>query len=324
MSKHAKPARRTFASYYHNHPLLWRRMALLIIIGLALYVLLPQLSTFADSAVLLKGMDASWLMLGFAAILASPLAAAGVYRLLVIKPVRYGRILLVQYASMFINRLLPAGIGGMGLFVDFLYRQKHRPAQASAVVAANGLLGGLGHLLVFLIILLTTGLVLPDITPQMGNTSMYIVLATSLVATVVIIGRRWLLARVKNFLREFLKTLRSYRSRPRSLVFGVLLAAVNTTLHFVAFSFVLHALGVSLPAGATIFILSGGIALATLSPTPGGIGGAEAGFTAILVVYGLDPAVALAAAIGYRLISYWLPLIPGIISFLMLHKKRLI
>ena len=296
----------------------------MVIFGLALYVLLPQIGTFAHSARLLGHADLFWLVCAFVAILASPLVAAGTYRLLVVKPVRYGRILLVQYASMFINRLLPAGIGGMGLYIDFLYKHKHRPAQASAVVAANGLLGGFGHLFVFLGIGLTVGLALPEFSLEVGNTSLYIVVAIGLLLLAFVFCRKWLMSRVKNFVREFLRTLNSYKSRPRALLFGMLCAAGNTLLHLTAFLLVLHALGLSLPVGAAIFVLSGGIASATLSPTPGGVGGAEAGFTAILILYGLEPAPALAAAIGYRLVSYWLPLIPGIFAFLFLHKKRYI
>src|SRR3546814_20233031 len=73
--------------------------------------------------------------------ISSVLSAAAAYRLLSFRKIPYRRIALVQYSSMFINRLLPAGLGGVSLFVDFFYRHKHSLGKATAVVAVNGMLG---------------------------------------------------------------------------------------------------------------------------------------------------------------------------------------
>ncbi|MCK9247591.1 MAG: flippase-like domain-containing protein [Solirubrobacteraceae bacterium] len=50
--------------------------------------------------------------------------------------------------------------------------------------------------------------------------------------------------------------------------------------------------------------------VANLLPVPGGLG-VEAGITAALIAFGIDPGVAVLAGVMQRLISTWLPAVPG-------------
>ena len=47
-------------------------------------------------------------------------------------------------------------------------------------------------------------------------------------------------------------------------------------------------------------------------PTPGGLGAIEAALVAGLTGVGMDPAIAVAAVLSYRLATYWLPILPGL------------
>jgi uncharacterized protein (TIRG00374 family) len=63
-----------------------------------------------------------------------------------------------------------------------------------------------------------------------------------------------------------------------------------------------------------------GMIVGTATPTPGGLVGAEAGLTGGLITYGVQADTALAAALLYRFLTYWLPLLPGFIIFVRIRK----
>jgi uncharacterized protein (TIRG00374 family) len=46
-------------------------------------------------------------------------------------------------------------------------------------------------------------------------------------------------------------------------------------------------------------------------PTPGGVGGIEAALTAVLLSFGVDSATAAAIVLLFRLLTFWLPTVPG-------------
>jgi undecaprenyl-diphosphatase len=64
--------------------------------------------------------------------------------------------------------------------------------------------------------------------------------------------------------------------------------------------------------------------LAAAAPTPGGLGAMEAALVAGFTGVGLDPGVAVAAVLSYRLVTYWLPILPGWASFQHLQRRDFI
>ena len=63
------------------------------------------------------------------------------------------------------------------------------------------------------------------------------------------------------------------------------------------------------------------ILFAGFMPVPGGMGVAEAGYTAGFVALGIPHPAAMSAAIAYRLVTYYLPPIWGGISMKWLRKS---
>ncbi len=55
--------------------------------------------------------------------------------------------------------------------------------------------------------------------------------------------------------------------------------------------------------------------------TPGGLGVVEVTLVAISVGFGSPRATAVLAVLGYRVVNYWLPLLPGAIAYLRLRLK---
>ncbi len=56
--------------------------------------------------------------------------------------------------------------------------------------------------------------------------------------------------------------------------------------------------------------------------TPGGLGVVEVTLVAVTVGFGAPRATAVLAVLGYRIVNYWLPLIPGAIAYLRLRLRR--
>jgi uncharacterized protein (TIRG00374 family) len=73
-----------------------------------------------------------------------------------------------------------------------------------------------------------------------------------------------------------------------------------------------------------VVALSAGVFVGGLLPTPGGLGGVEAGTVSTLVLLGFDGAEATSIALLFRTITYWQPLIPGTLSYLYLRERKLI
>ena len=64
--------------------------------------------------------------------------------------------------------------------------------------------------------------------------------------------------------------------------------------------------------------------IAAAAPTPGGLGAMEAALVAGFTAIGLDGAIAVATVLSYRLATYWLPILPGWISFRALERRNYI
>ena len=57
------------------------------------------------------------------------------------------------------------------------------------------------------------------------------------------------------------------------------------------------------------------------APTPGGLGAVEAALAAGLTAAGLDGVIAVSAVLLFRLVTFWLPTVPGYFAFNWLTKK---
>jgi uncharacterized protein (TIRG00374 family) len=60
--------------------------------------------------------------------------------------------------------------------------------------------------------------------------------------------------------------------------------------------------------------------LANALPIPGGIGGVEGGMIGSFIAFGVNGSTAVLAVLAYRIISFWLPVLPGSIAYLQLRS----
>ena len=104
-------------------------------------------SSLKSGLAALVSANLTYVLLGAALTVATFFIAAASYQALLLRKLRYRRTVLVELAAAFISRLLPAGLGGLGLNGDYLHRGGHSPAEATLIVSMNTLLAIIGNVL---------------------------------------------------------------------------------------------------------------------------------------------------------------------------------
>jgi uncharacterized protein (TIRG00374 family) len=61
--------------------------------------------------------------------------------------------------------------------------------------------------------------------------------------------------------------------------------------------------------------------LANTLPVPGGIGAVDGGMIGALIGFGVDSSLAVVGVLTYRLLSFWLPVVPGVIAYVQLLRS---
>ena len=298
------------------------RVALLVVSLLLIYLLITRSQSFEDSWGVLSGADPWRVLIASVFVAVTYILSGAVYTLLGLRRLRFGRTILVQAASAFANRLLPAGLGGLTINVQYLRKSKHTTAQALAVAGTNNLLGFAGHLLLlFAVIVASKGALFSKL--HAPHASLPLILG--IIAAVIIIANVIVFSRLKHYLyaltADVVHNLLLYRKKPGKLSAALFCSVLLTSCYVGVLYLCCQAVGADLSLWNAFAVFTVGIAAATVTPTPGGLGGAEAGLVAALVAYGFDASTALAATLLYRLLTYWLPLLPGFAFFVSIRKR---
>jgi 2-methylcitrate dehydratase PrpD len=82
-----------------------------------------------------------------------------------------------------------------------------------------------------------------------------------------------------------------------------------------------RAFGLDLPFASAAFAYLVAMAAAALAPTPGGLVAIEVALTAALIGVGLDAEEALATALLFRVVTFWLPVVPGWLALVSLERR---
>ena len=123
-----------------------RTVLMLVCSLIALYVLIPQ---FADVTGMFRQLkDANWGLVG-GALVFSALTYVGAAISLIAAcpvPVRPFNAVEVAFAGSFVNRITPAGIGGIGLNLRFMQKAGANTVEAASRWGVNAMAGGVVHI----------------------------------------------------------------------------------------------------------------------------------------------------------------------------------
>lgn len=300
-----------------------RRLVLPAIVVLAVYVLIPQLGDFRTSWEFVQHpQHAGWVVAAFIATMLTYPVAAATYSFLAFRRLSIWRTVLVQLAAMFANRLLPVGAGALGINYLYLRHSGHRTAEAGSVVAMNNLVGFAGHALLVLICLLLPGQSEAAVTSTKWPIGS-LLLAAAGIAVVLAVALLWNRLRLLALARNIVLEVRRYRYRLPALGGALASSMILTLCNLLSFACCLLSLDIHVSFISVLLIFTAGVGAGIAAPTPGGLGGFEAGLVAGLVTYDVSPAVALAAALLYRLVSFWLPLLAGGPAIAVAQRRHL-
>jgi glycosyltransferase 2 family protein len=249
------------------------------------------------------------------------------------RPIPYGPPVLLQFAVTFINLVFPGTVARMALNIRFFQRQGIPPASAVSI----GVIENFGGYVVQIVIILAAvvfgfGEIHLDLQASSHRDGhllevlAFLVAAVIVVAVVAVAVPRWrkrLLDRARPSLTDLRVTLVSMRSPSR--VAKLLLANLAAEILFAStLGLVLVALGTSRSL-ATLLVVNVFVSFfASMIPVPGGIGVSEGALMVGLTAVGIDQSTAFAAAICYRLCTFYLPPIWGFFAFRRLERTGLL
>ncbi|MCX4589399.1 lysylphosphatidylglycerol synthase domain-containing protein [Streptomyces sp. NBC_01549] len=290
------------------------------------YFLLTQL-THIEFVTLFDNAQWGWVA---AAVLFSALsyfAAAMALLGFVPERVPFMRAVAAQVAGSFVKIVAPAAVGGVALNTRFLQRAGVRPGLAVASVGASQLFGLGCHILMLLSFGYLTG---TEKTPSLSPSRTVIaglltVAVLVLVVTSVPFLRKFVSTRVRSLFAGVVPRMLDVLQRPQKLITGIGGMLLLTACFVMCLDASIRAFGheqpttLSLASVAVVFLA--GNALGSAAPTPGGVGAVEATLTVGLIAVGLPKEVAAPAVLLYRLLTLWLPVLPGWLFFNHLTRK---
>ncbi|WP_443077642.1 lysylphosphatidylglycerol synthase transmembrane domain-containing protein [Streptomyces sp. NBC_01450] len=300
--------------------------------------LLPLLSIGAWAAVdgravrvgaaRLAAADPWWLLAGVFFTCLGWVAAACVRQGALPERLPPGLLLASQFAAGAANHILPASIGAHAVTLRFLQGRGIPLPRATASLALYSLVKPLAKtavLVVFLVALPDT-LRLGDLAPDTWTLVMAAGAATlgltgaALLLTVVRPLRRPALGFVRTALTEA-RILHTRPSRVLALWGGSAAAPVlqGSVIASVGFS-----LGLPLSWAQVVLALLLASTAVGAVPAPGGIGPVDAALVLTMAAFGAPMGLATATVIGYRVLTVWIPLLPGaLVLSALVHREVL-
>jgi uncharacterized membrane protein YbhN (UPF0104 family) len=275
----------------------------------AAYILIGEFNQ-QDFAKVLRQSDWRWVLVAVALSAITYVAAALSLTGFVLEKLRFVTTVLVQLAGNFVTLVTPAAVGGVALNIRYLSKAKVAPADAASSVGVSQVFAFALHLLLLIIFIVLTGGSPSTIHPPPGWS--YIVLAVvgalALAVLALPAGRRLVRSRVAPALGQVIPRLLDIAQRPVKLAEGIGGALALTLSYIVCLYVSVLAVGEHAQFFAVGVVFLTGSAIASVVPTPGGIGIAEAAFAAGLgAVEHVPAAQALSAVLLFRLITFYVP-----------------
>lgn len=302
-----------------------RTLVMIVAGSIAGYLLLTQLAQ-VDLVTLVTTMSWGWALVGLVLTVLTYIAAAWSLSGFVPERLPLHRTVIAQLAASFATLVSPPTIGGIAVNVRFLQKSGLHPVLAGASVGLAQVMAFVFHI----VLLFAFGIAAGTQSDQTFDPPQWVVigvvalaaLAIALLAVPAI--RRLVVERVRPTLREVVPRLVTVVQRPMKLLEGIGgILLLNAAFIGVLYASVV-AFGGSLGIAVVAVVYLAGATLGQAAPTPGGLGAVEAALAAGLTAGGLDGGIAVSAVLLFRLLTFWLPTVPGYWSFNWLTRKGLL
>ncbi|MBN1528940.1 MAG: flippase-like domain-containing protein [Thermoleophilaceae bacterium] len=317
-----------------------RRGALLAITGVSLYLLAPAILNVFGAWDRLEDINPLWFPAMLLLQAGSYACMWGVQRL-ALRTHAWGPVITSQLTSNAFGRIVPGGVAASGAMQYAMLTRTGIPASA----AASGMTAS--SVLVFATLCALPVLAVPAMLGGApvdrglataagigaGVFALMFALGAACVVSdrpLIVIGRaaQWIRNRVRPR-REPLTDLPRRLLRERDIVMEVLgrkwwqallLASGRWLLDYATLLAALSAVGAHPRPSLVLLAFFAAQLLGTMPLTPGGLGFVEAGLTGTLALAGVPGGPAVLATLAYRLVSFWLPIPAGGVTYLV-HRR---
>ena len=288
----------------------------------AVYFLAPQAGTLAESIGELAHANPLWLLAGLALVAARYAAAALSLAAAAGPGLPFFPTTMVQVATSFVGRLTPEGVGWLVLNQRYLEKAGLSRPSAAAALALRVAAGGLTRVAIVGVVAVLVG---SQAVSGLDASIPWLAVVGGVAATALLLGAtgfalRGRIPRVTTALRSAASAVaEALRSPGRAaLLFGG--SAATTLLYVLTLAVSLAALNAGVSFLPLFAMYLAATAVAAASPTPGNLGALELALTGGLATLGVPTGTALGAVLIFRLLTFWLPLVPGFLAFRYLHR----
>ncbi|MFI9252136.1 YbhN family protein [Streptomyces sp. NPDC053069] len=296
----------------------WHAGVLLAVLLGALYLVRRHWPALENGAWRLAEADQGWLLAGAAAAAGTWAASALAQQGAVVRRLPGRRLVAAQFAASAANHLLPAGLGAAAVNLRFLMRcglPAGRSASALAVKATAGAT-------VRLVLIAVLGPACPGLLrlPRLTPTALAVTVGGLALLAALPASPWW--GRCRRALSAVLTDIRTLHANPlrAAALWGG--SAAFAALHCLVLIAVTRAVALSLPPLQVALLYLAASSAAALLPTPGGLGSLDAALALALTVSGAPTVAAASAVLGYRLLTVWVPLLPGLFVLGVLVRRK--
>jgi uncharacterized protein (TIRG00374 family) len=285
-----------------------RTLLTILIIGFALYVLLPKLGQIDSSIRALR--NGRWPFL-FIALIGSGLtfiAEVWMIRLSVNKAPPWIRTTIVEIGAFTAATLTPGGLGWLAVNHMYLVRSGNESSPTRTALSLFILLTFLAGLLLAIMSLPFV----PEVRIKTPSLSDELKVVEIFAAIMIIVGvffwiprfRKWIIREIRPILNMFPEMVK----KPVRTVLMIVAAVSSHVAYTIALAGSIAAFGPT-PSIANIFlafIIS--TFVSKISPTPGNLGAMETLLVTLLSRLDVFPGEAVTAVLTFRFFTFWIPL----------------
>jgi uncharacterized membrane protein YbhN (UPF0104 family)/tRNA A-37 threonylcarbamoyl transferase component Bud32 len=320
-------------------------IGVVFLIALVAYALISALADVGLANLIdeFTAADLGWLVIALALSAVVPMVHAFATLGASFRPLRYGPVLMLEYAIQFIALAVPSSAARLALDVRFFGRNGIDAGGALSVGVIASVCGFIVQVLLIVVVSLS-GLASLDLgesgatatssasgSSSSGAHRLLILTAVLVVAGVIVTlavpkyrtAVRLALPRYRDMLQAQASSaataLRVLRSPPKV---GLILAGNlgAQVLQAIILGLCLRAFGYHATMAELLLVNTIANLFAGFMPVPGGMGVAEAAYTAGLVALGVPNAPAMSTAIAFRMVTYYLPPVWGAIAMRWLRQ----
>ncbi len=294
----------------------------IVAILVAGYLIVGQLSS-VNLISLLSSARWRWVPLVLAASAASYPAAALSLTGYVRERLSFPRTTLVQLAASFAGFVTPPSVGGLAINIRYLRKARLSITGAATSVGLSQVVNGVSHVLLLLAFAAATGASAQHNLPLPGWAFGLIGVSVAALALAMAfpVTRHWALDRLLPPLREAMPRLLNLVTSPIKLAEGMIGALLLSGCYIAALWFSVHAFDGNVRISQVAVVYLAGAAIASVAPTPGGLGAVEVALSTGLAAAGMASAAAISAVLLFRLATFWLPVPLGWLALNWLQRK---